>query len=192
MRSKLFYLQQFSPSLKLKFMPKTRQQKQEVLDRLATNLEKAKSATLVSFSQLQVGEDRKLRQELHNENIKYEVIKKTLFKKSLAKAGLEGVDIEKAMGNISVAISERDEIAPAKIISRFSKSNENVSILGGILENKWIDAVKVEALAKLSSKEELIARTVGAIKAPLSGVVNVLAGGLRGLLNVLREIKEAK
>jgi len=50
----------------------------------------------------------------------------------------------------------------------------------------------VEALAKLSSKEELIARTVGVIKAPLSGVVNVLAGGLRGLLNVLREIKEAK
>jgi len=64
-----------------------------------------------------------------------------------------------------------------------------VSFAGGILENQWIAADKVKALAKLPGRDELIAKTVSAIKAPITGFVNVLAGNLRGLINVLKAVQ---
>jgi len=173
-------------------MPKTRQQKEQVLDKLVNDLKEAKAATLTAFTQVRVNDDQKLREELYNENIEYGVVKKTLLKKSFEKMGFDDVDISDISGNVSIAISKDDEVASARILSKFAKDNESMQIEGGILESKWIDKARVEALAKLPSKEELIAKTVGTIKAPLNGLVNVMAGNIRGLVNVLNSIKDNK
>jgi large subunit ribosomal protein L10 len=84
-----------------------------------------------------------------------------------------------------------DEVAPAKILVDFAKGKE-MKIYGGLLEGKFITAAKVKELAGLPSKLELIALTVRTIQAPISGFVNVLAGNLRGLVNVLKAVKESK
>ncbi|MFH1890050.1 MAG: 50S ribosomal protein L10 [Candidatus Kuenenbacteria bacterium] len=173
-------------------MPKTKQQKEKVLEKLVKDLEEAKSATLTVFTQVKVNEDQKLRHEMHKRNIEYAVIKKTLLRKSFEKMGFNEVDISDMSGNVSIAISKEDEIAPAKILAEFAKDNKSMQIVGGVLENKWIDAAKVNVLAKLPSKQELIVKTIRTINAPLYGFVNVLAGNLRGLVNVLNGIKEAK
>jgi len=67
-----------------------------------------------------------------------------------------------------------------------------VSFLGGILEGKFLSKEEVLALAKLPSKQELYAKVVGSLNAPISGFVNVLAGNIRGLVNVLKAIEEKK
>ena len=65
-------------------------------------------------------------------------------------------------------------------------------IFGGVLEEKFMDEAEVMALSKLLSKPELYAKLVGSINAPVSGFVNVLAGTMRGLVNVLSAVKDAK
>jgi len=173
-------------------MPKTRQQKQEVLDNLTADLQNAKSATLVTFSAITVKSDQELRRSLKAENISYGVVKKTLLRKVFEKLGYDQTPLDNLNGNITLAVSNEDEVAPAKLVSQFIKTNKGMDIQGGFLENKWVDAVKINALALLPSKDELIAKTVGTIKAPLNSLVNVLAANTRNLVNVLNAIKDQK
>ena len=110
---------------------------------------------------------------------------------ALKDAGLE-VDAKKMEGQISIAVSQADEIAAAKIVFQAAKANENLKIVGGLLNQKEMTAKEVDALATLPSKEELLAKLVGSINAPVSGFVNVLAGNLRGLVQALKAIAENK
>ena len=173
-------------------MPKTRQQKETVLSNLTDNLKNAKSATLASFSAITVKDDQQLRITMRKENISYSVIKKTLLRKAFERLGFKTDSLSGINGNVAMAISAADEVASAKAIHNFAAKNNNMSIVGGILENNWIDSNKVKALAVLPPSQELLAKVVGTIKAPLSGLVNVLVGNLRGLVNVLKAIKDQK
>lgn len=65
-------------------------------------------------------------------------------------------------------------------------------MLGGILEGKFVDAAAVKTLAKLPGKQELLAKMVGSLNAPLSGFVNVLAGNLRSFVYALNAIAKSK
>ncbi len=173
-------------------MPKTRQQKEQLLQQLIDDLSSAKASTLASFTKVSVSDDQALRKELRQHAVKYGVVKKTLLKKAFEKMGLPTDKVGEWQGNISLAVSEQDEVTPAKLIDKFAKKNENMAILGGTLGQTWMEADRVLALAKLPSKEELIAKTVGTIKAPLNGLVNVLAGNIRNLVNVLNAVKDQK
>ena len=106
-------------------------------------------------------------------------------------AGIE-VDTKEMEGQVAVSISSQDEVIAAKIIEKFSKANQNLKILGGVLENKLMSIEQVKALAKLPNKEEMLGKLVGTIQAPISGFVNVCAGNLRGLVQVLKGISESK
>lgn len=174
---------------KVKTMPKSRQQKKEVLDNLIKSLKNGKGAVLTVFSGLKVQSDRVFRSKLYEEGIEYSVVKKTLLKKAFRELGYPEDKIDNLKGNVSLAVSAKDEVAPAKVLDSFIKDNQMVSFAGGILENQWIAADKVKALAKLPGRDELIAKTVSAIKAPITGFVNVLAGNLRGLINVLKAVQ---
>ncbi|NMC51741.1 50S ribosomal protein L10 [Candidatus Kuenenbacteria bacterium] len=173
-------------------MPKSRQQKETVLNNLVANLKNAKGVALAAFSGLKVQSDRAFRAKLYQEGIEYSVVKKTLLKKAFDELQYPGNEIDSLKGNISIAISGQDEVSPAKSLDAFAKDNETMKMVGGILENKWISAEKVKSLAKLPSRDQLIAQTVGTIKAPISGFVNTLAGNLRGLVNVLKAVQEKK
>lgn len=173
-------------------MPKTRQQKEELLQQLIDDLSSAKAAALTSFTKITVSADQELRNELRQHEVKYGVVKKTLLRKAFEKLGLPTNKVDEWQGNISLAVSEKDEVTPAKLIDKFIKDNENMVILGGMLGQEWMDVDRVRSLAKLPFKEELIAKTVDTIKAPLNGLVNVLAGNLKGLVNVLNTIKDQK
>ena len=67
-----------------------------------------------------------------------------------------------------------------------------MKLLGGVLGQQVMNAAEVKALAKIPSKEQLLGQLVGTLNAPISGFVNVLAGNLRGLVNVLNAVKEQK
>jgi large subunit ribosomal protein L10 len=81
---------------------------------------------------------------------------------------------------------------PAKLLNQFRAQHEAMKFIGGLLENKYIDAVKVLELANVPGKQELLAKLVGSINSPVSGFVNVLAGNLRGLVQVLKAMSEKK
>lgn len=174
-------------------MPKTRQQKEVTVGQLTDSLKQTKSVVFATFSGLKVSDVNQLRDECRQASVGYQVAKKTLLKRSLEAAGLTDVDAA-ALGNGGVVtlLGLTDEVAPAKIVHTFAKTHEGMVIAGGILEQHFIDAAKVTQLAKLPSKEELIAKAVGSIAAPLSGLVNVLQGNLRGLVFALKAIQTSK
>jgi len=169
-------------------MPKSKNQKKKVLDSVNQKFDQSKAIIFSVFEKLPVNEDFSLRQELKKEGANHEVVKKTLLKKVFAEKNIPNFNFDELHGNLTITTSP-DEITGAKILAKFIKNKENFKIVGGLLENKWLAQEKIIALSKLPSKEELIAQTIGTIKAPLNGFVSVLAGNLRGLVNVLNAIK---
>lgn len=174
-------------------MPKTKLQKQEILRNLVEKSKKAKSIVFTKFDGLGVKENEELRNSLKEENSEYYVAKKTLLDLAFKDKNLEALDVRGFEGKVAAVFGYDDEVAPAKIVDKFKKTNEEkIHFVGGILDNKFITADEVTALAKLPSKQELYAKIVGSINAPVSGFVNVLAGNLRGLVTVLKAIEEKK
>jgi len=171
-------------------MAKTRQQKEETLANLTTAFSSSKSAVFVNYQGLKVKEADELRRKADKEDIEYSVAKKTLLTKALKDTGID-YDITAMSGMIGVAVA-KDEVAAARLLADFGKAHEAVKILGAVVDGKVVDASGVMALASLPSREVLLAQVVGTINAPVSGFVNVLAGNLRGLVNVLNAIKDAK
>jgi len=173
-------------------MAKSRQQKENTVKALADGLKQAKGVVFANFQDLTVAQTEELRGNCRVEGVDVVAAKKTLVKHACENAGLKDADPTNFDGAVATFMSKQDEVAAARIVNNFAKKNEAVKIFGGVLEGKFIDDAKVKNLASLPSREELLSKLVGSINAPVSGFVNVLAGNLRNLLNVLNNIKEAK
>ncbi|MFH2105460.1 MAG: 50S ribosomal protein L10 [Parcubacteria group bacterium] len=173
-------------------MAKTKQQKKEIIAGLTDKLNKAKSVVLTNYQGLSVGEVTELRQQMHEQAVDYSIVKNTLLKVSWDQSDFKGVELVKPSGPVAVAFGYEDEVAPARLVYEYAKKHKELEITSGVLEDKLLSKEEVESLALLPSKDELIAKTIGTIKAPLTGFVNVLAGNLRGLVGVLNAIKEDK
>jgi len=169
----------------------TKIQKEELVKTLAQKIKDSKTVVFSDFKGLSVKDMTSLRRELRTKGIDFQVLKKTLLSIALKDAGIE-MDARKMEGQIAVAVSAGDEVEASKIIAKMAKANENLKIAGGILGKKILSKEEVVALSKLPGKDELLAKLVGTLNAPVSGFVNVLAGNMRGLVQVLKAISEAK
>ena len=174
-------------------MPKTKEQKRTILKQLSDKIGKAKSIIFTRYSGLTVKDNEDLRVKLRKEDNEYYVAKKTLFSLALKDKAISGLDVKKFEGQVAAIFGYGDEVSTAKIVDQFKKNKEGkIEFIGGILENKYINAAEVASLAKLPSKQELYAKIVGSINAPVSGFVNALAGNIRNLVQVLKAIEEKK
>ncbi len=170
----------------------TRNQKHELVKELTEKIKAAKSVVFVDFKGLKVKDATILKKSLRAAEVEYVVVRKTLIDIALKNAGIEGANIAKVEGQVALSLSVADEVVGAKIIDTFAKTNENVKMLGGVLGTQLMTAAEVKALAKVPSREQLLGQLVGTLNAPVSGFVNVLAGNLRGLVQVLGAISEQK
>ncbi len=170
----------------------TKNQKIELVKVLSEKIKVAKSTVFVDYKGLQVKDSTELKKSLRAAGVEYMVVRKTLLDIALKNAGIEGVSIKSMEGQIAISLSNVDEVSAAKIIDTFAKTNPNVKMLGGTLGLQVMSASEVKALAKIPSKEQLLGQLVGTLNAPISGFVNVLAGNLRGLVQVLNAVKEQK
>jgi large subunit ribosomal protein L10 len=173
-------------------MSKTKQQKQETVKLLEDSLKLAKAVVFANFQGLKVSEAEELRRECRKNDIKMIAAKKTLVKRVCENLGLKDVNPKIFTGGVATFMAFSDEVAAAKVVNAFAKTHEALKIFGGVLEGKFTDVSAVKSLADLPGKQELLARLVGSINAPVSGFVNVLAGNLRGLASVLNNIASAK
>lgn len=173
-------------------MAKTRQQKEEIVAGLKERLTRTKSIVFGDYFGLSVGEVEVLRNKLRENGGEFVVTKKTLFNVALKDSDIEGVNAKELPGGLGIAFGYEDEIAPAKVLAEFSKEFEALTMNGGVLEGKFIANEQVVALAKLPSRDELIAKVVGSIKSPINGFVGVMKGNLRNIVGVLNAIQEKK
>ncbi len=148
------------------------EQKQAMLAELVESMKKAESGVLVNYCGITVEEDTKLRKSLREAGVDYKVIKNTYIRKAAAEAGLEGFD-NVLEGMTALAMSE-DAVAPAKILCKYAKDNENFTIKAGFIDGRVIDVAEIEALAAIPGKEGLIAKMLGSIQSPLYGLAIAL------------------
>lgn len=165
-------------------MPKTKQQKSEQIAAISERISRAKSAVFTNFAGLTVKEVTELRRLCREAGAEYLVAKKTLMRKAFTEAKLD-VDPETFGGEVATVFGFADEVAPSRITVQFSKGHPALKPFGGLLERQYVAAEKIKELSALPSKQQLIAQVVGSIGAPISGFVRVLAGNLRGLVQVL-------
>ncbi len=142
------------------------QKKQAVAD-LAERIQNSVAGIIVDYKGITVEDDTKLRKELREADVKYTVIKNTLIKRAAEKAGLSGID-EVLNGTSAIATSENDYVAAARILQKYADGHDNFTIKTGYLDNEVISLEKVQSLAKLPSREVLLANVLGAFNAPIA------------------------
>lgn len=173
-------------------MAKTRAQKEREVQEFVDNVSASKTTVFVRYSGIPVKSEQELRAELRKQGNKYAALKKTLLKLSFKKLSLSFDDLGDMDGSIAVAFGTEDEVSVAKALYMFSKQAEHFELLGGIYDGKIISKNDVERLALLPSKDELLAKVVYLIGYSLRGLVQVMNGPTRGLVQALHAIQEQK
>ena len=174
-------------------MPKenTLNQKREVVEGISGRIKAAKALVFADYRGLTVEQDTELRSALRKAGVDYKVVKNTLTRLAANENGLEGLDTY-LNGPTAMASSDTDPVAPAKVLSEYAKKYDKLELKVGVVEGKIIDPSGIKALAELPPREVLIARVLGGFNAPLSGLVTVLNGNIRGLAVALNAIAEQK
>lgn len=170
---------------------KTKAQKAQQLTEIKELLTGAKSVVLVDFHGITVAQDTDLRRQMRAAGVNYSVHKNTLIGIAAKELGIEGLDAFLSQ-NTALAVSKEDAVAPAKVAVEFAKKNQTLKIKTGLLDNQLITLEQIKELAALPSKEVLLAKMLGSLNAPISGLVNVLQGTIRNAVYVLEAIREQK
>ncbi|NLM21813.1 MAG: 50S ribosomal protein L10 [Peptococcaceae bacterium] len=166
------------------------EEKQKIVDEIKQKFQDASGVVLADYRGLTVSEVTSLRVDLRQAGVEYRVLKNTMVRRAADEIGLEGLD-EFLKGPTALAFSA-DPVAPAKILSEFSKKNKNLKIKAGVVEGKVIDPEGVQDLAKLPSREVLLAQVLAGMQAPLQGMFNVLQGPIRKFGYALEEVRKLK
>ena len=161
----------------------------EITKDLSDKLSRQKTVVFFDYTGLKVSQFQELRGQLREQDIDCQAVKKSLIDLSLEKANLKDGKIKDLPGQLALALGYEDEVLPAKILYDFSKKNEDLKILTGFVNGQYLEAEAILSLAKLPSKQELLAKLVGSVGSPISGLVNVLEGNLRKLFFVLKNIE---
>ncbi len=171
-------------------MALTKQKKKEILEDLNQKINEQKIIVFLNFKGSKNKDFSELRKQLKNNESSLMVAKKTLMKMAFDENKLN-VDYDKLEGEIALVFGYQDQVMPAKTVFNFSKKNPAIKITGGLLEKEFKSDQEIIELAKLPSRQEILAKLVGTVQAPVSGFVNVLQGNIKGLINVLSEKAKA-
>lgn len=148
----------------------TKEKKGEILNRLNDAIKNSLSVVFVNFHGLSSNDANEVRATLNKENVSYFVAKKSLVRKALEAANIQG-DRPEFTGELGVVYSA-DAIAPARGVYAFQKKLEDkISILGGIFEGKFASKEHMTAVAQIPSLQTLHAQFVNLINSPLQGLV---------------------
>ena len=143
------------------------EQKQQIVKELNEAIANSVAGVIVDYKGISVADDTVLRKELREAGIDYRVVKNTLLGRAI-----EGTELESIKGVLegttAIAISKEDHVAAARILNKFAEAHENFNIKAGYLDGKEIDLETVKSLAKLPSREVLLATVVGAFQAPIA------------------------
>jgi len=152
---------------------KVLEQKQQVVAQLAERIQGSVAGIIVDYKGITVEDDTKLRKELRESGVKYTVVKNTLIKRAAEKAGLNGID-DVLNGTSAIATSAEDYVAAARILQKFAEQHDNFKVKTGYLDNEVISLDKIQSLAKLPSREVLLANVLGAFQAPIASFARAI------------------
>lgn len=169
-----------------------RAEKEKAVQDIQEKFKKAQAVFLFEYHGLNVADMTGLRMKLREGQGELKVLKNTLVKKALEGSPLKEMIAVDFKGPIACAFGYSDAVATAKVLVDFKKEDQSLNFKSGVLKEQKIQVQEIKALAKLPSREVLLAHLVGTLAAPISSFVSVLAAVPRKFLYALRAIEEKK
>ena len=173
----------------------TKEKKGELLERYREMLEDSQLAVVARYQGLRMADLTALRNQLRPLGVELHIVKNTMAKLALINLGVETPEELWQEAN-AISVTTQDVAAAAKALVSYAKNEQRFIIRAGVLGKQAITAEQVSTLADLPSREVLLSRVMGGIQAPIAGLVTVLSGVSRGLVNVLdarrRQLQEAE
>jgi len=163
----------------------SRKRKEELIAEYAQEFSRSNAIILSDYRGLRATDINRLRNEMRKVGSGYHVTKNRLVKLALKEAGLPPLE-SLLDGPTAIGFCYQEVPPAAKVLVDFADEFDTFSVKGGLLGGKFVSAERIVALAKLPSREVLLAQALAGMEAPLSGLVGVLSGVLRGLLNVFK------
>ena len=143
------------------------EKKQAQVSALAERIKGSVAGVVVDYKGINVEDDTKLRKELREAGVEYTVIKNSILKRAADEAGLDGMD-PVLEGTTAIATSAEDYVASARILNKFAEAHDFFNLKSGYLDGEVIELAKLEALAKLPSREVLLATVCSVFNAPIA------------------------
>jgi len=148
------------------------EQKKAVVAEISAQVAKAQAIVVAEYRGLEVGNMTDLRRQARKSGVYLRVLKNTLARRAVSGTPFEKLS-EQLTGPLIYGISP-DPVATAKVLNEFSKTNEKLVIRGGAMLNAVITAAEVKALATMPSREELLAKLLGTMQAPVAQFARTL------------------
>ena len=149
------------------------EQKKQIVSDLADTLSSSVAGVIVDYKGITVEDDTKLRKDLREAGVKYAVVKNTILKLAAEKAELSDID-DVLEGTTAIATSAEDYTAAARILCIFASTSKTFTVKKGFLDGKVIGVDTVESLAKLPSKDVLLATVCNAFNAPIAAFARAM------------------
>jgi large subunit ribosomal protein L10 len=159
-------------------------EKQSFVSELETVYKESSSLVVTHYHGLTVSQLTDLRRSLRKNNAKFRIVKNTLSKIAANNSQL-GQVVDLFSGPTAIAYSE-DPIAAAKGVVEFAKNNQQLKIVGGVVDGKLVSVSEIDRLAKLPSLDELRGQLVGILQAPASKIIGVLEAPATKLARVFK------
>jgi len=164
--------------------------KKAVVADVSEQLTGAQAVIVAEYRGLEVGQVTELRAKAREAGVYLRVLKNTLVRRAVEGTPFEGL-ADQMVGPLIYGIST-DPVAPAKVLVDFSKTNEKLVVKGGAMPGYVMDAEGVKALASMPSREELLAKLLGTMQAPVAKFVQTLNEVPSKFVRTLAAVRDAK
>lgn len=167
----------------------TKQKKEGQLAELIDKFGRSQSVVFADYRGLDVAGISDLRNKCREGGAEMKVSKKTLIKLAAKDQGSELTD-DIMEGPVVATFSYEDALSGIQILYKYTKKNDNLKLLGGIVDGKVVGPEVIQQYAQLPSREELLAKLIGSMNAPLSGFVGIGNNLIGGIVRVLNAYKD--
>lgn len=163
--------------------------KKVVVEEITQKIKASKSVVFVDYNKLTVKEVSELRNKCKQQGCEYKVYKNTLVRKAFNDLGFKDFDAD-LNGPTAIAFGS-DETGAAKVMVAAAKDLEDKIVLkSAFVDNAYVDKAGVKALASMPSREELVAKMLGSMQAPVANFAGVLNNLLSGIVRVLNAVAQ--
>lgn len=167
-------------------------EKEKQVEQVRDEIQRAKSVVLSRFEGITVTQDFDLRRKVAQGGGKYRVVKNSLIERAAKGTSVEPVVSPKLKGTTSLAMTDSDPVALAKVITTYAKENPILVFKAGVVEGRVVSLADLMALASLPSRDTLLAKALFLLNAPATRVASSVAGVARNLAFVIKQAVDEK
>ncbi len=166
-------------------------EKADIVAEVKEMLDNSSALYVTDYTGISVADINNIRNEFRKNDVKYKVFKNTLFKRALAESGKYEKLSDQLVGMSGYAFATADNpVAPAKIIKKYFDASQKLALKACYIEDQYYDGSRLNELASLPTKNEIIAGILGSLNSPASGIVGAINAVMRDLVSVIDEISK--